>query len=115
MAKILILLLMVAPMTLSAQQYKYSIDAHPPKKHHVPIKYRIETMKQDMKQSKEQRQIRHENEKASKLTIKNTYRIQTKKVKKRMIASRKKADIFNGDESIWYIMKKKIQKLYSWI
>jgi len=102
-------------MTLQAQQYKYSIDANPPKKHHVPVKYKIEEMKGNMEQSKKQRQIKRENKKASKLTVKNTYRIQTAKVKKRMKESRKKADVFNGNESFWRLMIKKLKKIRTWI
>lgn len=97
-------------MVLSAQQYKYSIDVNPPKKHHVDLKYKMETMKADAETAKKQRQIRRENEKVSKQTVNHTYHIQTHKVKKRMIATRKKSDAYNGHETIWQSMIKKVQK-----
>ena len=97
---------MTAPMPLSAQHYKYSIDVNPPKKHHIDLKYQVETMKADAEEAKKQRIIRRENEKASRQTVRNTYRIQTHKVKKRMIATRRKSDAYNGDESVWRIMIK---------
>ena len=109
-AKILFLLLMTASLPLSAQHYKYSIDVNPPKKHHVNLKYQVEALKTDAEEAKKQRIIRRENEKASKQTVRNTYRIQTHKVKKRMIATRRKSDAYNGDESVWRIMIKKVQK-----
>lgn len=98
-AKILFLLLMAVPMA-SVAQYQYLFDNQTEiKKRNV--KEDIETLKQNVEKYKQDQQIARENHKASKLTVKHTYKIQTRKTRKRMMASRCKASEFNGDHSFW--------------
>lgn len=98
-AKILFLLLMAVPMT-SVAQYQYLFDNQTEiKKRNV--KEDIVTLKQNVEKYKQEQQIARENHKASKLTVKHTYKIQDSKTRRRMMSSRCKASRFNGDHSIW--------------
>ena len=98
-ANILFLLLVAAPLTSSAQ-YQYMIDKHPLKKRHN-VKTDIDVMKQNVEEYKLLRKQAKEDRKVSRMTMNRTYKIQTRKVRRRMMASRCEAAKFNGDHHFW--------------
>ena len=76
-------------------QYRYSIDIETKKSRRVPLKYAVNEAKENFKESAEHRKKKRIKLKTSKQIRKHTYSIQTRKVKKRMRNSRKKAEYFN--------------------
>ena len=98
-ANILFLLLMAAPFASSAQ-YQYLLDTKSDKHKHS-IKSDIEMMKLNVDEYKKMKQEAKEDRKASRQTISHTYKIQTRKTRRRMMASRCEAAKFNGDHHFW--------------
>ena len=66
------------------------------------------SQKDDLK--KDQKQINKDNWKSSRQTISHTYKIQTRKTRKRMMASRCKASHFNGDNTLFCSTLHKLYK-----
>ena len=96
-ANILFLLLTAVPFTASAQ-YQYMFDKTPDKHKHS-IKSDIDLMKLNVDEYKKMRKEAKEDRKVSRKTMNHTYRIQTRKTRKRMLASRCEAARFNGDHT----------------
>ena len=98
-ANILFLLLMAAPFASSAQ-YQYMFD-NKSDKHKHSIKSDIDLMKLNVDEYKKMRKQAKEDRKVSRKTMNHTYRIQTRKTRKRMMASRCEAARFNGDHKFF--------------
>ena len=100
---------MTVPFASSAQ-YQYMFDRKPDKVRHS-FRGDIDMLKTNVDEYKKMKQERKEEKKVSKMTINHTYKIQTRKTRKRMMASRCKAARFNGDHRlIWCPTLHKIWK-----
>lgn len=76
------------------------IDKHPLKKRHS-VKTDIDVMKQNVEEYKLLRKQAKEDRQVSRMTMNRTYKIQTRKVRRRMMESRCEAARFNGDHHFW--------------
>lgn len=105
-----IIILSISNLFVCFGQPRYSIDIEPPKNRRIPISYLISQSSEKIKESKRIRKKHRIERKTSKKIIKHTYSIQTKKVRKRMRKSRKKAEIFNrGKLPLSVKLKKKLK------
>lgn len=107
-AKILFLLFLGSP-TATMAQYQYLFD-NQSQKVKRSIKNDVEMLKQNVEYYKAQKQINKDNWKSSRQTISHTYKIQTRKTRKRMMASRCKASHFNGDNTLFCSTLHKLYK-----
>lgn len=108
---IFLFLLFCFNFKIANAQYRYSIDIETAKSRRVPLKFAINEAKVNLKESTEHRKKKKLELKASKQIRKHTYSIQTRKVKKRMNKSLKKAECFNRGK---VPISVKLKKMYRW-
>mgnify|MGYP006988863854 CR=1 FL=1 len=106
----ILILLMLMPQVAVLAQYQYCIDVNPPKKHFVKFKDRREINKMEDESEKALQLVRKVRKESSEKIAQHSYKIQTRKVRKRMLASRCKAANFNGNKSFWCSNLHKIKR-----
>ena len=105
--KVVLLIFLLNYNNIYAQySFRYSIDINKTKNRRVALKEKIETTKKQLKENLNTNKKHRIQDRDSRKVKRHTYKIQDKKVKKRMKKSKKKAEYYNQNK-IPFIIKLK--------
>jgi len=108
-ATLLIFFVLIYNNNIYAQySFRYSVDLKSPKSRRVPLGEKIVSVKEQIKKNAEINKKHRIQNRDSRKVRRHTYRIQDKKVKKRMKKSQKKAECHNKNKIPFKVKLKRL-------